>query len=69
MKINLSYLCSLNMKKNRYNNQSSKNIDLKRFSEILLKRERGINIINNRAYKLFKPMRVPGKTAMILDIE
>ena len=51
------------------NNQSSKNIDLKRFSEILLKRERGINIINNRSYKLSKPMRVPGKTAMILDIE
>ena len=51
------------------NNQSSKNIDLKRFSEILLKRERAINIINNRAYKLSKPMRVPGKTAMILDIK
>ncbi len=51
------------------NNQSSKNIDLKRFSEILLKRERAINIINNKAYKLSKPMRVPGKTAMILDIE
>ena len=51
------------------NNQSSKNIDLKRFSEILLKRERAINIINNRAYKLSKPMRIPGKTAMILDIE
>ena len=51
------------------NNQSSKNIDLKRFSEILLKKERAINIINNRAYKLSKPMRVPGKTAMILDIE
>ena len=51
------------------NNQSSKNIDLKRFSEILLKRDRAINIINNRAYKLSKPMRVPGKTAMILDIK
>ncbi len=51
------------------NNQSSKNIDLKRFSEILFKRERAINIINNKAYKLSKPMRVPGKTAMILDIE
>ena len=51
------------------NNQSSKNIDLKRFSEILLNRERAINIINNKAYKLSKPMRVPGKTAMILDIE
>ena len=51
------------------NNKSSKMIDLKRFEELLSNKDNAINIFNDRTYKISKPMRVPGKTTMVLDIE
>ena len=51
------------------NNKSSKMIDLKRFEEVLSNKDNAINIFNNRTYKVSKPMRVPGKTTMILNNE
>ena len=51
------------------NNKSSKMIDLKQFEELLSNKDNAINIFNDRTYKISKPMRVPGKTTMVLDIE
>jgi glycosidase len=50
------------------NNKRSKKIDIKRFHEILLHKNKGIKISDNKSYDLSEIIDIPGKSTIILDI-
>ena len=50
------------------NNKRSKKIDTKRFHEILLHKNKGIKISDNKSYDLSEIIDIPGKSTIILDI-
>ena len=50
------------------NNKRSIRIDPSRFNEVLAEKNQGISVLDNREYDLTSKINLPGKTALILEI-
>ncbi|MBC8395430.1 MAG: glycoside hydrolase family 13 protein [Candidatus Marinimicrobia bacterium] len=50
------------------NNKRSIRIDPGRFNEVLAEKNQGISVLDNRVYDLTSKINLPGKTALILEI-
>ena len=50
------------------NNKRSIRIDPSRFNEVLAEKNQGISVLDNRVYDLTSKINLPGKTALILEI-
>ena len=50
------------------NNKRSKRIDPNRFNEVIAEKKQGINILDNKVYDLTTKINLPGKGALILEI-
>jgi neopullulanase len=51
------------------NNEQTKELDLKRFTEMLAGKSLGIEITNSKTYSINSSVTVPAKTVLILDIK
>ena len=50
------------------NNKRSKTIDPDRFNEVIAEKKQGISILDNKVYDLTTKINIPGKGALILEI-
>jgi glycosidase len=50
------------------NNKRSKTIDPDRFNEVIAEKKQGISILDNKVYDLTTKINLPGKSALILEI-
>ena len=50
------------------NNKRSIRIDPGLFNEVLAEKNQGISVLDNRVYDLTSKINLPGKTALILEI-
>ena len=50
------------------NNNKTKNINTDRFFELLANKKQGRSIMGNKVYDLTKEINLPGKSALILEI-
>jgi glycosidase len=50
------------------NNKKSKTIDPDRFNEVIAEKKQGISILDNKVYDLTTKINLPGKGALILEI-
>ena len=50
------------------NNKKSKRIDPNRFNEVIAEKKQGISILDNKVYDLTTKINLPGKGALILEI-
>ena len=51
------------------NNKKSKRIDPNRFNEVIAEKKQGISILDNKVYDLTTKINLPGKSALILEID
>ena len=51
------------------NNKRSKTIDPDRFNEVIAEKKQGISILDNKVYDLTTKINLPGKGALILEID
>ena len=51
------------------NNKRSKRIDPNRFNEVIAEKKQGISILDNKVYDLTTKINLPGKGALILEID
>ena len=51
------------------NNKRSKRIDPNRFNEVIAEKKQGISILDNKVYDLTTKINLPGKSALILEID
>ena len=51
------------------NNKKSKTIDPDRFNEVIAEKKQGISILDNKVYDLTTKINLPGKGALILEID
>ncbi len=51
------------------NNKRSIRIDPGRFNEVLAEKNQGISVLDNRVYDLTRKINLPGKSALILEID
>ena len=51
------------------NNKRSIRIDPGRFNEVLAEKNQGISVLDNRVYDLTSKINLPGKSALILEID
>ncbi len=51
------------------NNKRSKRIDPNRFNEVIAEKKQGINILDNKVYDLTTKINLPGKGALILEVD
>ncbi|MDP7527444.1 MAG: glycoside hydrolase family 13 protein [Candidatus Marinimicrobia bacterium] len=51
------------------NNKRSKRIDPNRFNEVIAEKKQGISILDNKVYDLTTKINLPGKGALILEVD
>ena len=51
------------------NNKKSKRIDPNRFNEVIAEKKQGISILDNKVYDLTTKINLPGKGALILEVD
>jgi len=51
------------------NNEQDKELVLDRFNEMLAGKSLGIEITNSNTYSMKRPLTIPAKTVLILDVK
>ena len=50
------------------NNATDKDVDLKRFDEMLTGKTQGTDIVTQKTYRLDQPINVAGKSVLIVEV-
>ena len=50
------------------NNANGKDVDLKRFDEMLTGKTQGTDIVTQKTYRLDQPINVAGKSVLIVEV-